>query len=279
MNFVEHIHYKPGKQIWRIHITEDDKIIFEKMDTEDKQVYFDCFDLANGQEVFSDLQLEEKYWVGIEKIHNGVILFHKFAKPDMPGHKEIIAFDIEKQKVVWKNEEYAFLFLYEDKVYGFKEQFEGRKYVALDLKTGKLLEDLGNDSQKINDLYDKARAEEDFSDYKFPKTTPHQHEKINTKLEELKSGLAFVGDVEYNIHQGAILASYHTKDSENGMINHFSVIDIISGEEILNETLAPKVDSFMTDSFFVYKNYLILLKEKTEVVISKMEREDYGTDY
>lgn len=279
MNFYQHIEYNPGKQIWRILITDDDRVIFEKIDTEDKQIYFDCIDLETKENVFTDLQLDEKFWIGIEKIYKGIIIFHKFAKPDMPGHKEIIAFDIEKNEVSWRNEEYSFLFLYEDKVYAFKELFEGRKFVTLDLKTGKLIEELGDDADKINLLYDKARMQEDYSKYTFPKTTPHKYEKINSKLDEMKSELAIVGDVEYNVHYGAFLASYHIKESDNGMINKFSAFDVVTGEELFNEILASNIDSFMMDSFFVYKNYLFLLKDKKEVVIRKIERENYGTDY
>lgn len=270
MKFNKHIEYNPGKHIWRILITDDDQVVFEKRDTEDKQVYFDCINIETKKNTFEDLQLDEKFWIGIEKIYKGIIFFHKFTKPDMPGHKEIIAYDIEKDEVLWRNEEYAYLFVYDGKVYVFKELFEGRKYVALEYLSGEEIEDLGSDANKINELYDKARAEEDFTNYTFPKTLPSENEKVNARIEELKSKLAIVGEVEYNVLDDILLTGYHTKPFENSMINKFTAFNIDSGKELLNETLAPNVDSFMMDSFFVYKSFLFLLKEKSGVLIYKM---------
>ena len=271
MNFYKHIEYKPGQQIWRILPTDDDKVVIEKRDTEDKQVYFDCIELENKNNIFKNLQLEEKFWIGIETIQNGIILFHKFAKPDMPGHKEIIAFDMEKQKILWQNEEFAYLFLYKDKVYCYKELFEGRKFLALNHKTGEVIEELGEDAQKINEIYDRSRAEEKFSSYIFPQTHSHSDQKIQSRIDELKSGLAIFGDVEYNILDGTLLTSYHIKKEDNSLVNKFSAIDIETGEEKFSNVLCENIDKFMTDSFFVYKEYLFLLKEKTEIMIYKID--------
>lgn len=271
MNFTKHIDYKPNKQIWRILISDDDKVIIEKRDVSDKQVYFDSFQLDNKKTVFNDLQLDEKFWIGIEKIYKGVILFHKYPKPDMPGHKEIIAYDIETDTVLWRNEDYVYLFLYDDKVYCFQQQFEGRKYFTLSFKSGEIVDDLGNNSEKVNALYDQSRNEESYSDYIFPETIESKDEKVLSILADLKSNLKLVWDVEYNIYGNCLLASYHTKAFEKSMINKFSAFDLTTSKELLNETLVLNTESFMTDSFFVYKTFLFLLKGKEELLIYKIE--------
>ena len=74
----EHLTYKTGKQIWRILISGSEKVLIEKRDMESKEVYFDCLDLVSGEYVFTDLQFEEKFWLGIEKIYKDVIFFHKY---------------------------------------------------------------------------------------------------------------------------------------------------------------------------------------------------------
>jgi hypothetical protein len=90
-------------------------------------------------------------------------------------------------------------------------------------------------------------------------------------LTDVKSKLAIVGDVEYNVFKNTLLASYHTKETGNNMTNKFLAVNVDSGKEIFTETLSQNVDSFMVDSFFVYKNFLFLLKGKDEVVIYKIE--------
>lgn len=271
MKFKKHIEYRPGKQIWRIIITDDESVVIEKRDTSDKQVYFDSFELVSKNNIFSDLQLDEKFWIGIEKVYKGIILFHKYSKPDMPGHKEIIAYDVKSGKILWRNENYSYLFVHDEKVYCFKQQFEGRNFFTLDYLSGELVDELGNDTQKVNSIYGKSREEESYKDYIFPETIESKNAKATEIIKELKSNLAIVDQVEYNIYGNYLFASYHTRAFENSMINKFSVFNLDSGSEIFNETLLPNTESLMTDSFFVYKNFLFLLKGKDELVIYKIE--------
>jgi hypothetical protein len=271
MNFKKHIEFKPSKQIWRILITDDENVIIEKRDTGDKQVYFDCFALESKKEVFTDLQLDEKFWIGIEKVYKGIIFFHLFVKPDMPDHKNIIAYDIAGNKILWQNEEYSYLFLYNGKVYCFQQQFEGRKFFTLDYKSGELIEEIGNDVERVNADYNKSRLDDDYSAYKFPETVEPENKKVKSILSDLETKLAIVGKVEYNVLENVLLASYHTQSSEKSMANNFTAIDLNSGEKIFSEILSAGTESFMTDSFFVYKHFLFLLKGKTEIVIINIE--------
>jgi len=271
MNFKKHLEYKPNKQIWRIIITDQKNVVIEKRDKNDKQVYFDSFELESKKDVFTDLQLDEKFWIGIEKIYKGIIYFHLFAKPDMPGHKEIIAYDILSNKVLWRDKDHIYLFIYNDKVYCFKQLFEGRQFYTLEYKTGEIVEDLGTNADKVNADYDKSRQEEDYSQYIFPETKSLENENIKAILDRIKSELAIVGDVEYNVHNNTLLASYHTKENSNKMHNRFVAIDIESGKIIMNELLHKNTDSFMTDSFFIYRNFLLMLKGKDEIVIYNID--------
>lgn len=267
MNINPHISYEAKQQVWRILISGSDKVIIEKRDTGNKEVFFDCFELIDNEKIFTDFQLDEKFWTGIERIYKDVIFFHKYPKPDMPGHKEILAFDIGSQNILWTNEEYAYLFIYNDKVHVFKQQFEGRRFYTLDYKSGELIDDLGSDADKINKLYDKAREEEDYSEYNFPGKEFNADDKISGLIEKFKSPIAIVGEVEYNIYDDTLFLSYHVKTSEKEMAHKFSAIDTSTEHEIFNTILCSDTDKFMTDSFFIYKNYLFLLKEKNEIDI------------
>ncbi len=271
MKFEKHIEYKPKKQIWRILITDEESVIIEKRDTSDKQVYFDSFELESKQNIFTDLQLEEKFWIGIEKIYKGIIFFHKYSKPDMPDHKEIIAYDIKTKKILWRNEEYSYLFIYNGKIYCFKQQFEGRNFYTLNYQSGELIEDLGINAERVNIIYNQSREEEGFDDYIFPVTVESENEKVSVIIKELKSNLEILGEVEYTVFRNVLFASYHSKVFDNSMVNKFTAIDSENGKELINLTLTSNTESFMTDSFFVYKNFLFLLKGKVELDIYKIE--------
>ena len=215
--------------------------------------------------------MEEKFWIGIEKIHKNIIFFHKYSKPDMPGHKEILAYSISDGRVIWTNDDYSYLFIYDNKVFCFKQQFEGRRYFTLNYLTGDFIEDLGNDAAKVNAYYDKAREAEDYSSYIFPETGTPLNKNAANIIGKLKSKLDIIGEVEYNICNNSLFTSFHTRVFEKSMINKFAAFNLESGEEEFTETLSLNTQSLKTDSFFVYDTYLFLLKDKTELLIHKIE--------
>ncbi|MBI1936865.1 MAG: DUF4905 domain-containing protein [Ignavibacteriales bacterium] len=267
----KHFTYSVQKQIWRILISDSDKLILETRDTSTREVFFNCFDLQTGKKIFTDLQLEEKSWLGIEAIHRDVIFFHKYFKPDMPGHKEIIAFDIQSQKILWHNTDYTFLFAYNGKVYCYKQGFEERYFAALDYQNGNLIEELGSDYQTINLLKTKADNEVCWSLYVYPQVLHSADGKILEIIQSKTANLAIAGDIEYNTYKDLLLFSYNVKAFENSYINKFCVVDMPSGKEVLSEILNVNSGSLYTDSFFVYKKFLFLLKEKNGVIIFTLD--------
>jgi len=265
--------YKDKNQIWRILISNSEKLVLETRNINTKEVFYHCFKLDTGKKIFYGLQLEEKYWLGIETVFNDLIFFHKFPKPDLPGHKEIIAFDINVQKVIWSNKETAFLFIYDNKVYGFKQGFEERFFYAYNLMTGELTEDLGTDFKTINKLKLLAGKQQNWEFYIYPKIF-HQGETDNN-IEKLiikqTNDLDIIGEVEYNIYQNILFFNYHIRLTDNIYINKFIAEDLNTGKILLSDVLNKEAKSLFTDSFFVYKDYLFLLKEKNEFEVYRLK--------
>ena len=90
------------RQIFKVLPTDSGKIVIEERDIEKKQAYFNCLRIDSGKKIFKSLQLDEKFWIGIDTIHKDIIYFHKFVKPDLPQHNGIIAFDINSEKTIWE---------------------------------------------------------------------------------------------------------------------------------------------------------------------------------
>ena len=268
MNLTKLYSYKSSGQIWRILISDNEKLVMETRDRSSKEVSIQCFNLFSGEKVFTDFQLEEKHWIGIETIYKDVILFHKFPKPDMPGHKEIIAFDINAQKVLWENKDLSFLFAYQDKVYGFKQGFEERYYTTLNYLTGEVLEELGSDFENINSLRSLSENEKDWSVYTFPKIfAPEEDVVVTNAIQSQIADREIVGNVEYILYYDLLLFNFHQKDSASATTNNFIAIDLAVNKVLLTKIINTNVRAFFTDSFFAYKNLLFLLREKNEVLI------------
>ena len=265
--------YKSEKQIWRILISGSDKLILETRDLNTKEVFFNCCFIENGKNIFLDLQLDEKCWIGIEEVYKDIIFFHHFPKPDMPHHKGIIAFDISAQKILWTNNEFSFLFAGDNKVYGFKQGFEERFFSSLDYLNGGLIEDFGSDHKRINALQKSAENEKDWNNYIYPQILKEENcSKIILKLISVQTHeLDVVGETEYNLYNELLLFNFHSKNSGGLLTNIFCAVNFKDESPVLTKILNADAKSLFTDSFFVYKNFLFLLCGKNEVIVYKIE--------
>jgi len=245
--------FSDGNQVWRILLSGSEKFLFETRDTDIKQAYFHSYEIFTGKSIFKNFQLEEKYWIGIETIYNDIIYFHKFAKPDMPGHKSIIAVDINSQKVLWQNDSYAFMFIYDDKVYGFIEKFEGKSYVALDYKSGEIIEDLGSNQTEISRIKNLADEASDYSDYLFPEIfnrTFETRSRVVSAIENEVNKIEITGNIEYTIYEKMLLMNFYSKAKADKLQNIFVATDLNTGEKIFTEILNLNVNAVAPDKEF-----------------------------
>lgn len=273
MKIKKQYHYKSGKQIWRLLPTETGKLIIEIRDTLTKEVFFSCIDIETGKTFLSDVQLEEKFWVGIETVYDDIIFFHKFHKPDMPGHSGITAFDINDGRIKWEISDYSFLFLHSGIVYCYRSKFEGRNFTTFDYKSGTLVEELGDDSEKINKLHERARSEENFKGYYFPDQYFHSDVEpvVSGFLEKIKNENVITGKIEFVHAFGLLFFNYHRVLDNGFLTNVFKAIDIESGKVIFEEKLNDNAKAFVPDSFFIKDMFLFLLKEKSDLIVCKLE--------
>jgi hypothetical protein len=218
--------------------------------------------------------IEEKFWIGVEKVYKDLIFLHKFKKPDMPGKKGIITFDILRKETLWKNEDLIFLFVYNDEVYCYKEKFESKNYFKLNSLTGEIISEFGNNPAELNALREKVLDEESFEGYHFtkqfiPETEPD--EEIKRILGEERNQKLVSGKIDYIILENLLLYSFHEiLPDGRKMKNLFKAVDIHNGKVIFEEELNRGVTNLIPDSFFIKDNLLFLLKEKTELLVCSL---------
>ena len=260
--------FTSDRQIWRLIPTDTDKLIIEDRDISTKEVFFNCLDINSGKLIFKNLQLEDKFWIGIETVHNDVIYFHKFSKPDMPIHSGIIAYDINSKIVIWKTDEYNYLFIKEDIVYAFKNKFEGREFLTLDYKTGDILETYGNNSKKVNILREEKLSKNNFEGYLFPQAVDlsNSYSFIDI-INELRVEKVITGKIDFIEHKNFLFINFHEVLSNGKLRNIFRVIEISSKKIILEEILDKGTKLFIPESFFVRNNLVFIIKEKVKLII------------
>ena len=261
------------RQIWRIIPTETNKLIVEEREPEKKQAYFNCLALDSGKKLLKDFQLEDKFWVGIEAVRNDIIFFHKFAKPDMPKHRGIFAFDIRNKNVLWENSELIFQFLLKEKLYAFREKFQGRSYVSINPLTGEIIEEVGENYNFINALRNESLIEEDSKGQMFPEifeTDSLNDNRAENFIKSLRNVFVISGKIEYILKNELLLLSFHEVSFKGNFNNLFKAVDLSTGKYILEEVIAKETSLYLTDSFFVKDDYLFLLFGKTRLQVYKI---------
>ncbi len=258
------------KKIWRILPAENKKLVIEERDSVTKEVFFNCLDIQSGKKIFSSVQLDEKNWIGIEAIYKEIIFFHTYGTPDMPAHKSIIAFDIKSQTILWQNDNYVFNFVFEDKIYCIKEKFESRDYYALDYLTGNVIDDLGDDALKINELKEKADKNFFKQNYVFPEyfsrnsRTENEWQKY---LSNVLTDIAVKGDISYLMFNDLLMFNYHEVSKTNTLNNIFKAVDLSENKIVLKETLDKNLVNLMPESFFIKDEFLFLIVNKTKLLV------------
>lgn len=258
------------RQIWRIIPTNSGKLIIEERESEQKQVYFHCIELTSGKKILQDFQLDDKFWVGIESVKDDYIYFHKFAKPDMPKHKGIFAFDIKTKKIFWENSNLTFQFMFRDKMYAYVEEFGGKKFFALNLQNGTVEDELGDNPLLINELRDQSIADNIPAGYLFPEVFSSDSLIENNTFDlisSLKTDFMISGKIEYLLKNGLLMMSFHTVNEKGKLNNIFKAVDLSGRKYILEEVLNKDTSLFFTDSFFVKDDFLFLLFGKTRLEV------------
>jgi hypothetical protein len=262
--------FSDKNQIWRLLISDNDQLIIETRNTELKEVFFHCIDIVKGKKVFKNLQLEEKYWLGIEIAYKGIIFFHSFAKPNMPEHKKIIAYNIEQNKIIWQNDQLAFLSLKDDKIYAFRKKFEGQDVFVIDYLTGNIIEELGNDFKKVNEVLEEVHLNEDFSNYKYPEPLDTNDLEVKSFIDDEIEGKDIAENIDVLKYENLTAFNYYIKNPNNSFDNMFVIYDIKKGKKVYADILNKNLNSFSPDSFFGYKNNILLLKNKNEIISYKL---------
>ena len=262
--------FSDKNQIWRLLISDTDQLIIETRNTDKKEVFFHCLDIKKGKKIFKSLQLEEKFWLGIESVYKGIIYFHTFASPNMPEHKKIIAYDILKEKIIWQNDQLTFLTLKDDEIYAFRKKFEGKDVFVMDYLSGDIKEEWGNDLIKLNNILTEAQFSEDFSDYIYPEPIVNSEFENSSFIKDEIKGKNAHENVDFLRYENFICFNYDIKNENNSFDNMFVIYDIEKGKKVFSEILNKNLNSFSPDSFFCYKNNILLLKNKNEIISFKV---------
>ncbi len=259
--------YKVKNIIWRVLPFHDSLIVGEVRDTTNKDSSFFCLESASGKILWSDIKFEEPWWIGIDDISSDVIIFHKFAQPDLPLHKQIIAVDIRSGNVLWTNYEVSFICTSAEYLFGNKEEFDRKINFQINILTGEIVKELTPDD--IKSVIEKSKiakhkyfqSPDIFSIDRIanPVVISFIQKQKNTKLiesiEYLKVKSYFIIGLCENIS---------SNDGQNKIIERVIILDE-NGEKLFTDTIIESGNLPMLPNYFVKDNILYYVKNKNKL--------------
>ena len=89
-------------------------------------------------------------------------------------------------------------------------------------------------------------------------------------IEQHTKEVEIVGDIEYAFSKDALIFNLHHKIIGDSLMNKLFTYDLSSGKKIYEEILDADANGFVPDSFFIYKNLLFILKEKSVLLVCEI---------
>lgn len=271
MNLKKHFSFSSKNQLWRLLINDKDDLMIESRDNNTKEVSYYFVNIPSKKVIRNKINLPDNVWIAVESFFGNIVYFHKFVKPDLPIHSGIIAYDLLEDKIIWENPNYRFFIVDEDYLIAQKQGFEETQLIKLDLHTGEFLDNLNLTLDEIEIMHNNFLAKFNYEYYDYPDNFNFDDNTLLSKTLDKyskKFPIKFTPQVIYL--ENFIFCSFHLLTNK-GINNYFIAINT-DKEKVVEEIILNKnVKGFVPESFFMYKNYLILLKDKTELLIYKME--------
>lgn len=218
---------------------------------------------ANGDER-KDLPLyfpETGLAVGVEAFYSGVALLHGYREPSLPLHSGVEALDCENWEVLWSRPEFIF---WRMSLQGplVREMGREEEYLLLDLRSGQVLKRFEGNNQPDLLLLLQAYAEAENLHLTFPKKLVEGGQDFATHSSRL-SNLPH-RELDFLEWGQAQIFSWNQALEGGGFCQQLL---ILQGEKVLHtETLLQHSEKMQMDSFFLFRNELIALREGNEIV-------------
>jgi hypothetical protein len=244
----------------------------EQRDLSGKTASFFCLDQTTGRVKWEKATFAEQWWIGIEAVHRDMVFLHKFAAPDLPEHKAIIAVDLLKGTLAWSNEEVTFIGARDEYLYAALDSLEGRKILEMDYRTGAVLRLLGTEGEMMgegnfesplhatNSLHFPVAADGVAALSPYTAVQLHCHGKNITGAVEI---------LDYD--DRLVMFNYHERPvgrgAEDGTLrNVLQVVEKGTGRVLFSDVLNSSAMTVVPDSFFVQHHTLYYIKERSRLI-------------
>lgn len=255
--------------IWRV-IADDveELLIVELRDKKERKAYFSVIDLIKHKLLWTGKSFDDPWWISMGAAHKGKIVFFYYEDEKQPTQRGFFVYDVFRQTKIWESHEYAYYTLLkeEDALVVFKRGELLPKYSALDLHSGKP-QSINRPKQGIRRLFEQMAV------------SPLQYNEHHPHFDTLTQFIQIFAKDKYpqRVIDYIELDDWHILGYYLPNGNYFDYYLLVSdadGTPYLHFMLDHKLRNTYADLFFVLKNELIVIKNRTELISFQLEREE-----
>lgn len=249
-SLVCHFSHTLDAVVWKQQVDPIKKLlVVELRDPDTRTVSFQCIDLANGDIYDPFTPEKEDWWIGLEQVQSGFALIHHYLQEEQPVRNGLDCYTIPNWKMQWERPEVQYLEITNNNV----KVLDTEEALTLSLSSG----------QEVEDNSDTFKAG---LEIRFPEQFPADHSHFKTVAQFLHQtwGYQAVEGLEYLEHKALVLISYYLYTDQK--LENYILVMKDDGEVIFQDCLGTQLSGIALDTFFIYEEQLIFVKQKNEII-------------
>lgn len=267
--------YESTAWIWRFLFSNGNYYILEIRWKEEKKVQFMAIHNRTGKVIWDGLELDEKWFIGIESVFDDILFLHGFLDPNVPEHYGIYAINAKTGELMWYDTEKTYYHYVDNQLIVYEPTDDVRVYYALDPLTGKQLKSLTQNEMELENLRQATPQYEGLSSIRYADhwafDDTDKSELIQFFKQFMKQPIISMGLDVLDVGEKIVLG-YYRKDDTLDICYDLLMIQSRTGKIIVKEVLASHLKGSAGDQFFLHDSQLVTFKDRKKVLAFDMLR-------
>lgn len=252
--------------IWQLRFDDVTGLIaVECRDADSLQTSFGVFKGITGKVVLQSYKPVKAWWKNLADIRAGIMYLQGVAAKGVGKSVGIFAVDATNGQEKWELPEYSFYGLTPTEVLVLPGAGESTDLTGIQVETGKET----NTSGSIAEMQKRITSfrQQRFQTLQVPQQYPTQSAYFPDLQAFIKSktGLTAQGAIDYLEFNNTIAIGFQPL-LENNQLTYQLALFSMAGDIYLHENLGKDLAGIGTDSFFIFQDTLILLKNRNSLL-------------
>jgi hypothetical protein len=246
--------------IWRTRLDEArGQLAFELRQAETHATAFSVLELGTGRQLFEPVSFPDSWWMSLVDLQDELMAIQEYTDPQNPQSLQTFFFRLSDQQAGPMMEGFTHLGFYEGKSLGSLQPSPDSLpvYCLLDVMEGSAEELSAEQAKELIPRLDRLAKEAIFPNLYAEGSDSFR--TVQVFLQERFQQQA-VRQAEYLEVFDKIVISFYTV--QNGQLENQLLVLNSEGESCLQLSLASQRSGAATDTFWVYKNLLLLLTDE-----------------